>query len=289
MPWTSTKDGLQTRYRLSGGWGLGGILATLLTIVLFGAFGPGLLGVGSMILDVRCERGAEGPAANCSVSEGYLFGRVPFSHQVSGVTGVSYATSRGSKGTSMSRLAFETTGEAVPLITVSSNMNDSEKREIKRAIEAYLAGPEKSLALHTSLYNVFALFGAPLTLVWLVIIWGLLTAPLGLIWRAGIDVDPMARVLWVRTKPGPRPRREIRLGDLAAIEASSNPGGWLGRLVEMSPVKPMQRGGKTPELHLHLVLRDGERVVIRNLFKIPDESMHALRKHLAEASGVATS
>ena len=288
MPWTSTKDGLRTRYQLSGGWGIGSLLAAPLILAFFGVFGPGFLGVGSMILTVTCERVGEGPAADCSVTEGYLFGLVPLRHSVQGATGVGSATTRATKGTVSSRLVFETPGEQVPLLTTWSNMNDGEKRETRRAVEGFFAGTERRLALRVGFYNVFALFGGPLTLLWLLIVWAYVTAPLGFIWRAGFEVDPMARVLRVRAKPGPRPMREIALGDLAAIEASHNPGGWLGSLVEKSGAKPPRRG-RTPELHLRLVLRGGERVVVRNLHKLPDEQLHALRRHLAEATGVATS
>lgn len=285
MPWTAKKDGLQTRFQLSGGWGVGGVLATLLGLGFLGVFGPGFLAVGSLVVSVSCERAEGGPAADCAVTEGFLFGLVPYRHAVAGATGVGYATSkdpRRTTTTTTSRLTLETAAGAQPLTTLASNMNSDGKREVKRALDAYFAGTERHLALRVSFYNGFALFGLPFALLWLFLLWGLLTAPLGLFWRAGIQVDPMARVLRVRTKPGPRPQRQVPLGDLAALEVSPNPGGWLGNLASKAPAP---RGGKSPGLHLHLVLHSGERIVLRNFFKIPDEEMHALGRALSEATG----
>lgn len=291
MPWTTSKDGLKTRFRLSGGWSLGSVFAVPFSLLLFSVFGPGFLGAGSMNLDVRCERGAEaGAGADCRVTQGFLFGLVPFRHSVSGATGVGHATSRGSKGGLVSRLVFQTPAGELPLLTLASNVNEDEKQEVQEALAAYFAGTEATLSLRVGFYNVFALFGAPCTLLWLFIVWSLVTAPLGLFFRAGVEVDPMARTLRVRARPGPHPMRELALADLVAVEVSHNPGGWLGSLVARSGQLPA-RGGRSPEpqLHLHLVLRGGERVVVRNFFKIPDESMHALRQALAEATGAPTS
>ena len=114
MPWTMTKDSGRTRFRLSGGWGLKGFLAAPFIVVFLGAFGPGFLGLGSMILSVSCERTAARSEADCEVVEGFLFGLIPYRHVVSGATGVG-STLREER---QSSLVFQTATKAQPLLTL---------------------------------------------------------------------------------------------------------------------------------------------------------------------------
>ena len=164
-------------------------------------------------------------------------------------------------------------------------MNEAEKQQVYDTLHAFFAspaGPDR-VRVRARFFNPFALFGAPMTLFWLFLVWTLLMAPLGVVWRAGMEVDPISRLLRVRPSPGPRRMREIPLGAVAAIELSPEVGGWLGNL--QARARPARKA-RPAQVHLHIVLRDGERVVVRNFFKISAEQMGALRDALAAAARI---
>ena len=269
------------RYHLPSGWSLKVALQTGGALVFFTLFGPLFFAAGTMQLSVRCERVGATRAADCAISEGYIFGLIPLEREAHRATALHAESGR--KG--MSRLVFQTDGEPVPLLLFWSNVNDSEKSEVVAQLRHFFTAepPPPSLQLRKLFLNVFALFGLPLTVVWLMFVWGLLFTPFSLLWPAGLRVDLASRRLALRHQPGRWWWRELRLDEVQAVEASLDPGGWMGKLRTAATSKTNKP--KKEELHLHLVLRSGERVVLRNA-GLSDDELRALAGDVAQTLGV---
>lgn len=288
MGWTQQETDRETRFRLASGWRLGSVFWVPFALLFLGVFGPGFLAVGTLELRVECRRAGEPLTTTCSITEGYLLGLVPFSREVRGATGIEFSSARGQRGVALSGLVLTTSsGEPVRLLSLSSNSNSDEKREVFRALKTFFEGQEPEVSVRVIFWSPFGLFGVPFTLLWLFAIWSTLNAPFQILYPPEVLVDSRARVVRLRLTPGPRRLREVRLSELSALEASRDPGGWLGRLANR-PGDARPAPQTAGPLHLHFVLGSGERLVLRNFARITDDELHALRQAVAAATGAPT-
>ncbi|MEW5740149.1 MAG: hypothetical protein AB1938_14555 [Myxococcota bacterium] len=256
-------------------------------VVLF-LFGPGLLSLGSMRAEVRCER--TGGVVRCDVREGVLFGLLHLERRAEDVREVALiARNAGSDST---RVALVTQGGAeVPVLSLSSDRNRKEKDALVSELRRFLADANTPrLELTRSFTNAFTWVGAPCSLIWLLVVLSMLTLPRYALRPQVLIIDPAARKLTLRERPGSAKVVSAALEDVESVSVSVNEGGWVGRLTEATNTDEAGRpkaadGASAPPLHLALALKSGTRLVVMNTARLSDEEMRAFADEVAKLLG----
>jgi hypothetical protein len=121
--------------------------------------------VGWQTLRLECERYQSAATPSCTVQNGYFFGFFKTSpRRIDNVTAVGYRTST-TKQILQSTVVLTGDGGDVPLFETSSNVNDLQKREVRREARGFLNDPARpSLRYDTWFSNIFGWIGLPLFL-----------------------------------------------------------------------------------------------------------------------------
>ncbi len=130
-------------------------------------------------VDVVCEHSAQ--TINCRIEESFAAGLHVRKTVATGVTGIGYEIhqSRSSTGSLQtiltSNLAFDTSGEAVDITSISSNTADSAKKQLIMAFRAWQdSATSQPFAHHANMIDIFGWLGAVGVAFWA---WLLLSWP----------------------------------------------------------------------------------------------------------------
>lgn len=273
MSWTVTRSGQQTRLQLPRASVLGRLTATLLALCFFGVFGPGFLTAGSLHLEVSCTR--SGGTTDCLVRQGFLFGLAPRWLQVPGATGAHLDSHRDDDSTQYVPLLVGSSGP-VKMIPWSSNVSVEAQRTLVRELDAFLHGVTPDFRSQVHLENLFLLFGIPMTVVWLMILWGLLTWPLEWIRPQALTWDRGRRVLAIQASAGLSSPIELPLREVTGFGLTHRLPG-LGGLLQGSQRAVAEDGSPAVPLHLSVKQRSGAELVLPNVTREKDSEMERLR------------
>jgi hypothetical protein len=255
-------------------------------VVTFGVlflFGPGLLALGTMRCEVTCERALG--VVNCEVREGLLWGLASTTRRAAGVKeAVLVGRERGNS----TRLALLTESGEVPVLSVASDRNTREKEALASQLRVFLADKSApKLEAKQDFVNFLAPLGGVCSLGWLLVLVSVLTLPRYALRPQVLVVDERARTLSLREKPGSARVVTVPLREVEAVSVTLDAGGWLGSLVaaghtgEAAGNKPA-RGSAAPPLHVALKLKSGERLVLQNGVRLPDDEVRALAAEVAQ-------
>lgn len=259
------------------------VLGGLVTFGVLLLFGPGLLGLGTMRCQVSCER--EAGAVRCVVHEGVLFGLLSTERRADDVK---EAVLIGKENGGSTRIALVTASGEVPVLSVASDRNAKDKESLVSALRMFLADPAAPrLEAQQDFVNLFAPLGGLCTLGWLLVLASVLSLPRYALRPQVLVVDAGARTVALREKPGGAKVVTVPLREVEAVSVTLDAGGWIGQLVaagnteEAAGAKPA-RGAAAPPLHIALKLKSGERLVLQNGVRLPDDEVRALAAEVAK-------
>jgi hypothetical protein len=253
-------------------------------IVVF-LFGPGLLSLGSMRVEVRCERA--GGVVRCDVREGVLFGLLSLERHAEDVREVALLAKNA--GSDSTRIALLTAGGEVPVLSVSSDRNRTEKESLASELRAFLADASASkLETRRGFTNAFAWVGAPCALVWVLMLLSLLLSPRSALRPQVLVLDGAARRLSLRERPGSAKVLTAGFDEVASVSVTMNEGGWVGRLTQSTNTDSEGRPRTAvdgPPRHVAITLTSGQRLVLVNTVRLSDEEVTALAAEVATLLG----
>lgn len=288
---TSTDAQGRQQFRLRTGVSVGKrTLAGVVTFLVLFLFGPALFGLGTVRVDVRCERA--GGVVRCDVKEGALWGLVGVTRHAEDVREVMLITQDGRDKNPDTRVALSTPAGEVPVVSLSSDRNAKQKDALVSALRIFLTSAEAPrVVAREDLVNLFAWVGGLCSLVWLLMVGSLLALPRYALRPQVLTLDPAARRLELRERPGSPRVVTAGFDDVRSLEVTMNEGGLLGALTESANTDEAGRRTKAaaaaPPLHLAFHLKSGERLVFVNSVRLEDEAVRALAKDVAAALGVA--
>ncbi|MEW6431446.1 MAG: hypothetical protein AB1730_08030 [Myxococcota bacterium] len=259
------------------------VLGGVVTFGVLFLFGPGLLGLGTMRCQVSCTR--EAGAVRCVVREGVLFGLFSTERRADDVR---EAVLIGKENGGSTRIALVTASGEVPVLSVASDRNAKDKEALASALRMFLADPAAPrLEAQQDFVNLFAPLGGLCSIGWLLVLASVLSLPRYALRPQVLVVDPGARTLALREKPGSAKVVTVPLREVEAVSVTLDSGGWIGSLVaagntaEAAGAKPA-RGAAAPPLHVALKLKSGERLVLQNGVRLPDDEVRALAAEVAK-------
>lgn len=262
------------------------VLASVAVFVLLLLFGPGLLSLGSMRVEVTCTR--SGNTVACDVREGVLFGLLHLERHADDVREAALLERDGSGSTRVALLTDA--GAEVPVLSLSSDRNRKDKDALVSALRVFLADPNApKLTLHRTFTNTFTWVGGACSLVWLLVFLSALSLPRYALRPQVLTVDTAARKLELREKPGGAKVVTAGFEDVASVAVTMNAGGWVGKLTEAASAdeagRPRTAAAATPPLHLALTLKSGPRLVVMNTARLTDDEMRAFAAEVATLLG----
>lgn len=252
-------------------------LLTLVKLLGFFAllvpFGLGVLALGSATFEVRCERDV---GMACTLTEGYLFGFAPLTRSLADVQQASLVVVGDEGGT-----AIQLAGPSGSIRSsgFSSSLDRSEQRALVKAVTARLGGPS-FIERRSMVAWPFLLFGAVGTLLWVLVVAGLLMTPFGWLWPRRLRFDREHRLLRIRRVRGWPFEKEVTSRAVREVVLTRNPGGRFGTFVA-TPRPEMP----APPLHLVLSLADGAVMRLVNADQTADDEVRSFALQLADAVG----
>lgn len=249
----------------------GALVLAIATLV-----GPGLLALGTLHVRVQCLRGDA--AVDCRVTERALFGLLSRQREAHGVTGAEVV------GGELTRVVLVGREGEVPVSGLATNVAGDEKQALVRQLESFFAdGAAREADVSGDLSGPVAVAGWACSALWLLVVAAMLSWPVYALRPQRLLVDEAARTLSMRRRPGGREVVTAALSEVAKVSASVDVGGWLGRAVEASgQAGDAKRSGARPPLHLVITLTSGERLVLQNGARVPDEEVRAFAAEVAK-------
>ncbi len=235
--------------------------------------GLGAVALGSATFEVSCQRDQ---VMRCTLVEGYLFGLARLTHTLGDVREVSLV-GVGDEGATALQLSGPTA--SVRTSVISTSLERSKLRALVKAVRARLPGP--SFVERQSMFALwFLLFGAVMSLLWGLCLWGLVSLPVALLWPRRLLFDRGNNALLIRNRPAWPFQKAVASRAVREVRLTRNPGGPFGAFVarprpEVSP----------PPLHVELALEDGAAHRFVNADQTPDADVVQFGQSVARALG----
>jgi hypothetical protein len=264
------------------------VVASVVTFGVLFALGPGLLSLGTMRVEVTCERAAG--QVRCDVQEGVLWGYLHVQRHADDVREVALLGKDTGSSTRVSLLTGS--GDEVRVVSLSSDRNLDDKEALVSTLRAFFvdaAAPR--VEARRDFVNLFAPVGGLCTVAWLLVLGSALALPRYALRPQVLVVDAGARKFSLRERPGSATMHELPFADVKAVAVTMNQGGWTGKLTEAANTDEAGRprtndpNAVAPPLHVALQLANGQRLVLVNTVRLTDDEVRHLAGDVSKLLG----